>query len=94
MGDDETKRIILARRARFVAAAIASITAAASAEACGGGTGTVDQDAGTTTDGATQPNDDGGTPRPCLEPPLPDAGKDDGSIPQPCLSRPIDDAGS
>jgi hypothetical protein len=34
MGDPEAKRLILARRARFVAAALASVAAVAQANAC------------------------------------------------------------
>jgi len=86
MGDKEAKRIILARRARFVAAALAGLNAAM----CGGET-----DGGS--DGGTNPRpclsppsvQDGG-PKPCLSPPLPDAAADaDGDAePQPCLAPP------
>ena len=77
-GDDEAKRIVLARRARFLAAALASVAAtgaaAAGAEACGGG---VDQ---------TQ---DAGQPQPCLKV-APDSSQQDSGadtgVPQPCLS--------
>lgn len=36
MGSDDAKRLILARRARFVAAAIASVASVASVAACSG----------------------------------------------------------
>ncbi len=101
-GDDETRRIILARRARFLAAALASVSAAgmaAGAEACGG---TVDEQ-----------HADGGEPKPCLgitadAQPQPclsripdDAASDAGSDasldadaePQPCLAPPPGDGG-
>ena len=59
MGDENSKKLILARRARFVAAALASVAAtttalAASVEACGGAT--------------TEPGDMDGGPQPCLSP--------------------------
>jgi hypothetical protein len=84
MGDDDAKRIILMRRARFVAAALAGLNAAM----CGG-----------ETDGPSpgQPVavDDGGTPQPCLSPIVPpDAGGSDAdAAPQPCLSPLPPDAG-
>src|SRR5687767_2872373 len=106
MGNDDARRILLARRARFIAAALASITATgtavvAGAEGCGGDT----------------EQSDGGDPKPCLtqkpclEPPAQkdsstdappqaclkiapdastDANKDADAEPQPCLSPPID----
>ncbi len=105
MGNDDAKRLILARRARFIAAALAGVTSTAmvvGAEACGGQTDAPigSSDAGASdgskdaspkpcleVDAEPQPclapraPDDGGTPRPCLEPPMPeDAG------PQPCLA--------
>lgn len=87
MGDDSAKKLILARRARFVAAALATLaTTATAVEACGGDTDT----AGDATDG--------GSPQPCLSPPatVRDAGGSDADAgPQPCLSPPrtIQDAG-
>jgi hypothetical protein len=96
MGDDEARRLILARRARFVAAALTGLTAAM----CGG------------TEDEANPRpcldvaQDGGTPQPCLSTvedaaPQPcldvvpdagdgggDAGEDAGDAdagPQPCL---------
>lgn len=90
MPNDEAKRLILARRARFVAAALTGV-----AVACGGSTESTDQN--------PQPclsppaNLDGGRdtgtdaqPQVCLEPLPPDAGPDAESDadagPQPCLS--------
>ena len=85
MGNDDAKRLILARRARFVAAAVAGIAAA-----CGGSTEDskpkpclepVLRDAGADAD-----------PKPCLTPLPPDAdvvvdaGADADAEPQPCLS--------
>jgi hypothetical protein len=89
MGDDESKRLILARRARFVAAALAGV--AATANACGG-------DAepqpclsplydGGISDGRADAAD--ARPQPCLEPMIEDAAKPDADAdaePQPCLS--------
>lgn len=84
MGDEETKRIILARRARFVAAALASVAAAAGVEACGsGGPDQPTTDAGTGRDGAE--------PQPCLSATAPDSGID--AQPQPCLEPLPPDAG-
>jgi hypothetical protein len=93
---DDAKRAILARRARFIAAALAGVTATATAiEACGG----------ETTGGDSR--SDAAAPRPCLEPPpqpclgaLPpprDASTDADADakeepPKPCLS-PIYDGG-
>ena len=90
MGDKEAKRIILARRARFVAAALAGLNAAM----CGGKTDG-GSDAGTNPQPCLRPPgvEDGG-PRPCLTPPLPDAARDaaadaDGDAsPLPCLAPP------
>lgn len=84
MGDQEAKRIILARRARFVAAALAGLNAAM----CGG-----KSDSGT-----PQPcldfAEDGGNPRPCLTPQQQeDAGRDADAEPQPCLAPQPEDAG-
>jgi hypothetical protein len=90
MGDEGNKRIILARRARFVAAAIASLSVAATADGCAGGTGSIGADDG----GTNLP--DGADPKPCLAPRQepPDAGPDDDggkdAEPQPCLIAPLD----
>lgn len=79
MADDASKKLILARRARFMAAALAGVATAATlggaVEACGG-----------ETDGGGQTADAG--PQPCLSPPSTnvDAGTD--AAPQPCLSPP------
>ena len=85
MPNDETKRLILARRARFVAAAVAGIAAA-----CGSADDSkptpclepiIRPDA--STDGATDAE-----PQPCLSPLPPDASDDpdaDAGVPQPCL---------
>ncbi|MBX3207045.1 MAG: hypothetical protein KF764_18505 [Labilithrix sp.] len=104
MGNDGNRKLILARRARFVAAALASVAATTTAlagalEACGG----------ETEEPRTEGKDAG--PRPCLSPtanPTPclgvalppdagsatDGGADDAGLdaePQPCLApRPPD----
>lgn len=91
---DEAKRLILARRARFVAAAVAGIAAA-----CGGSTEdtrpTPCLEPGIRDSGADAADAD---PKPCLSPLPPDASSDasddaDAGIPQPCLSRLPPDAG-
>jgi hypothetical protein len=82
MGDDEAKRVILARRAAFVAAALAGL----SATMCGGQTDADPQ----SPPGATN---DGGTPQPCLTPFVPDASSDADAAPQPCLAPLPPDAG-
>jgi hypothetical protein len=104
MGSDESKKLILARRARFMAAALAGVAATttslgAALEACGGETtqSPGDKDAspqpclGATAD-----------PRPCLTAAPQDAGKLDAAKdaeskdaasdaePQPCLAPAID----
>lgn len=88
MGNDDAKRLILARRAKFVAAAIAGM-----AVACGGSADPEPclspvlqpRDAGPDADADTQP-------QPCLDVSAPeDAGKD--AEPQPCLSPLPPDAG-
>lgn len=81
MSDDELKKRILSRRAKFIAAALA----ASGIAACGGGV------QGPSDAAADAPRDtalDG--PQGCLSPPF-DAGGDTG--PQPCLEPPLD-AGS
>lgn len=94
MGSDEVKQAILARRARFIAAALASATAAAycggkavidgeprgsEATAGGGGVG-----GGFQVCLSTTPGGEGGVPQPCLESPLGGSG----GIPEPCLTAP------
>ena len=84
MGDDDSKRLILSRRARFVAAALASVSAVAQAGACtpspclepvptpvpdAGAARDAGNDADTT---GTMP-DDSGVPQPCLSTVPPDA---------------------
>lgn len=101
MGNDDAKRLILARRARFVAAALASVAAStagltAGLEGCGGETSErIDGGASssTTSSGNPQPclSVQDPNPQPCLSPPLEpvDASAgDDGAPPQPCLSPP------
>lgn len=91
MSNDEQKKRILARRAKFVAAALAASGLGAAA-ACGGDV-TNAGDAGT--DAAAD-----SPPQPCLSPPQGDASVDAPSdssadadaAPQPCLA-PIQDAG-
>ena len=103
-GNDEAKKLILARRARFVAAAVAM-----NAVMCGGETDEGTQGdprpclSNTAMDGGAPPepclspsrDPDAGTPQPCLDVVPPDAGDDgrDGGVPQPCLSVPAPDAG-
>jgi len=94
MGNDDSKKLILARRARFVAAALASVAATTplivGAEACGGETEEQSPQPCLSVD-AEPPKDV--TPQPCLsvdaEPP-----KD--ATPQPCLDiePPKDAAGA
>jgi hypothetical protein len=91
MGDEEAKRIILARRARFVAAALAGLNAAM----CGGKS---DGDAPKPDAGVVAP--DGGNPQPCLsslprDPEDASADADEAAAdadadaePQPCLAPP------
>jgi hypothetical protein len=88
MGNNDAKRLILARRARFVAAALAGV-----AIACGGST-TDDANPEPCLGPQYQPPRDAGgdadaQPQPCLEPPIQeDAGADADADaePQPCLS--------
>jgi len=97
MGDEDAKRIILARRARFVAAALAGLNLAM----CGGKSETDPQPCLSVVS-----DDDGGNPQPCLSPPGPgpvdaavdvgDAGTDaddPDAQPQPCLSPLPPDSG-
>jgi hypothetical protein len=85
MGDERSKNLILARRARFVAAALASVAAVAQAGACNPApclepVPTPSPDAGATRDSGKDaeietPNDidDSGVPQPCLSTTPPDA---------------------
>lgn len=85
MGDDDIKKLIFARRAKFVAAAVAGLNAAM----CGGTTSQPEPclsprapgDAGLV---------DQGTPQPCLSARPDDAGTDGDAAPQPCLTPQID----
>jgi hypothetical protein len=80
--NDDAKRLILARRARFVAAALAGV-----AVACGGATDEGDPQPCLSirpTDGGI----DSAKPQPCLEPSV-----DEDAGPQPCLSPLPPDAG-
>jgi hypothetical protein len=81
MGDDDAKRMILARRARFVAAALASMAAVAHAGACNPSpclepvpspTPDAGRDAATKDATTTTTIDDGGEPQPCLSTVPPD----------------------
>jgi hypothetical protein len=97
MTDDESKRIILSRRARFIAAALASAGLAAN-PACGGD---VDDDKGGAGTGGAGAS--GGTPQVCLSPPRGGTGGtyggsggvggapfDASTEPMPCLEPPFD----
>jgi hypothetical protein len=77
--DDDAKKIILSRRARFVAAALASLGAAT--HACGGKSVHNEGDGRTTTGGSTSVGGDG--PNVCLSMP-PSTGGLGGAMP--CLS--------
>ena len=85
MTDDDSRARILARRAKFVAAAVAGLGAASGCDQCGESTraapclsvSVLVPDAGATID------DDAAPPRPCLE--IMDAPLDAGR-PHPCLS--------
>ncbi len=102
-GDDETRRIILARRARFLAAALAGVaatgTVAAAAEGCGGET--EQSDGGTPQPCLSPPSNPDAQPQPCLSKIAEDAGLDaatDAKLdadaePQPCLAPPPGDDG-
>ncbi len=78
--DDEAKKLILARRARFIVAALAGM----SATACGGETTLPPggHDAGSANDASADTS-----PMPCLGAPAPDASPDADidAGPQPCL---------
>jgi hypothetical protein len=81
MADGEAKRLILARRARFVAAALASVAAVAQAGACNPSPclepvpapDAGARDAAAKDSEATDPLDDSGVPQPCLTTVPPDA---------------------
>ena len=88
MSNDESRRIVLARRARFLAAALAGIGLAG--QACGGDTerdgentagaggqaGAMQGDGGNSAAG-TSSGGNAGAPQPCLAPLPPDAGVND-----------------
>jgi hypothetical protein len=80
--DDEARRIILARRARFVAAALAC--AGIATAACGGET-SGGEDSPYADGGAN--SGAGGAPQPCLQPSAGGA-ENYGGMPLPCLSPP------
>lgn len=82
MTDDDAKRLILSRRARFVAAALASAGLVVSTANCGGET---DED-GKSDAAAGGSGGTGGTPQPCLEPAGGSGGT--GGWPEPCLGMP------
>lgn len=75
MGDNSARAAILARRARFLAAALASTGLVAGSANCGGDT-TQDRGAATGGNGGT-----GAVPEPCLSAPV-----GGGGTPQPCLT--------
>ena len=89
MENDDAKRLILARRARFIAGALAGV-----AVACTSSTDTTKPQVclEPAFDGGA---DDGGNPQPCLSQYIPpDAGGDaDAAGPQPCLTPINPDAG-
>ena len=101
MSTEDDKAKILARRARFIAAALASAGLAAAAPACGGETGgpegsELPEKEGGARDAQAEPQvclsgpeplPDAG-PEPCLSPEPPDAGSDADAGPQPCLVPP------
>jgi len=70
MGDEQSKRLILARRARFIAAALAGT--AASTAACGKAEPCLSQIQNLPDTGSP----DEGVPAPCLTAPAKDAGHD------------------
>lgn len=96
--NDDDRQSIIARRARFIAAALATLAGGmASSEGCSDVT-IVDDDGGTGGAGAGQPQPclapniggaggaggEGGAPQPCLGMPL--GGGGEGGMPQPCLA--------
>lgn len=72
---DDAKRLILARRARFVAAALASVAVTGSAVDCGG-------------EKEPEPAVDAGNPQPCLKVYNPNTSSSSSGTPQPCLAPP------
>lgn len=78
MADDDAKRAILVRRARFVAMALAGAGLVVSTADCGGDSNQDKSDAAS--------GGGGGTPQPCLSPP---AGGGSGGTPQPCLAAEV-----
>src|SRR5262245_42133194 len=93
MPPEDAKKLILARRAKFVAAALAGMTGVATA--CGGSTSEpadpqpclkIAPDSSVAADASGD-----ATPQPCLEPLPPDSGGD--AEPQPCLAPLPPDAG-
>lgn len=82
MPDDDDKKSIVARRARFVAAALATLTGGmASCDGCSDVEIVDDDGSGT---GAAQP-------QPCLSPAL--GGGGEGGMPQPCLGQQLGGGG-
>src|SRR5512139_3079722 len=79
MSDDDARKAILARRARFVAAALASAGLVVSTADCGGESS---KDKGDASVGGS-----GGTPQPCLSQAIGGSGGSGGTAgaPQPCL---------
>lgn len=99
VGDDSARRLILARRARFVAAALAGVAATAgvatATEGCGGGTDTEEQspEPCLSVDASIFKEDAKAEPQPCLSVDA-SIGKEDAEAePQPCLFAPMDDGG-
>jgi hypothetical protein len=76
--DEESKKIILARRARFVAAALASVGLAG--QACGG-EATDSQSSGGGSGGPPRMNGTGGAPQPCLSAPIAGSYNTGGAVP-------------
>ena len=85
MGDDDTKRLILSRRARFVAAALASVSAVAQAGAC---------TPSPCLEPVPSPVPDAGTAREAGRDAETPTNEDDSGVPQPCLTTVPPDAES
>lgn len=83
MDDDVDRASILARRARFIAAALAGLAGAAATSSCDCG-GVIIEDG----NGGQGAGGEGGTPQPCLSMPLGGMGGE-GGTPQPCLEAPL-----
>jgi len=81
MTDDDVRRLILSRRARFVAAALTSAGLVVGTADCGGETSKDKPDASA----------GGSTPQPCLSPAGGSGGT--GGAPQPCLGAPAGGTG-